>query len=335
MFKRETQKGITLISLVITIIILLILALVAINLAVDSNGLFRKAGDSANQWNTSVAEEEDTIKNLLWELEKVSGVATIEDTVYETLQEAIDAVPMDGTQTTITLLKDITECTTIQEGQNIVLELNGKTIKNSDSNVCTIVNNGELILKNGTVIQDSSDYWNIVAIDIYGTCEIAEGASIEGGLISGSATINIAGGYVDQAWVHSTGILNITDGNVDWIEGGFYGEINMTGGIAKQVNIDDDTVFKMSGGQIIAEDYSAIRTYHSSVYISGDAYIENNSSSRGTIYIGQSRGEYLEISEGTIINKSGYKSIELFSTLHSSSSIVITGTPTIEPAYEE
>ena len=65
MLKTKEPKGITLISLVITIIILLILALVAISLAVDSNGLFSKAGDAANSWNTSVAEEEGSIQDML------------------------------------------------------------------------------------------------------------------------------------------------------------------------------------------------------------------------------------------------------------------------------
>ena len=65
MIKTKEPKGITLISLVITIIILLILALVAISLAVDSNGLFGKAGDAVNSWNTSVAEEEGSIQDML------------------------------------------------------------------------------------------------------------------------------------------------------------------------------------------------------------------------------------------------------------------------------
>ena len=65
MSRKENQKGITLISLVITVIILLILAAVAINLAVDSNGLFRKTGDAANKWNSSVAEEGQTLKDML------------------------------------------------------------------------------------------------------------------------------------------------------------------------------------------------------------------------------------------------------------------------------
>jgi len=66
MEKRKTnERGITLISLVITIILLLILATVAISLAVDSDGLFSKAGDAANKWNTSVAEEQSLLNELL------------------------------------------------------------------------------------------------------------------------------------------------------------------------------------------------------------------------------------------------------------------------------
>jgi len=65
MLKTKEQKGITLISLVITIILLLILATVAISLAVDSDGLFSKAGEAANKWNTSVAQEQSTIQNLI------------------------------------------------------------------------------------------------------------------------------------------------------------------------------------------------------------------------------------------------------------------------------
>jgi len=61
----KNQKGITLVSLVITIIVLLILATVAITLAVDSNGLFGKAGTAANNWNASVQDENDELTHLM------------------------------------------------------------------------------------------------------------------------------------------------------------------------------------------------------------------------------------------------------------------------------
>ena len=61
----RSKRGITLISLVITVIVLLILATVAINLAVNSEGLFTKTGQTANSWNSSVAEEERELTDLL------------------------------------------------------------------------------------------------------------------------------------------------------------------------------------------------------------------------------------------------------------------------------
>lgn len=72
----KKNHGITLISLVITIILLLILAGVAITLAVDSNGLFARAGEAANKWNTSVATEEEAIGNLLTLMNQIAGDTT-------------------------------------------------------------------------------------------------------------------------------------------------------------------------------------------------------------------------------------------------------------------
>ena len=74
MLKNNKQKGITLISLVITVIILLILATVAINLAVDSNGLFGKAGQASNKWNESVASEESALNGLIGTLDEMTYV---------------------------------------------------------------------------------------------------------------------------------------------------------------------------------------------------------------------------------------------------------------------
>lgn len=68
--RRKGKAGITLISLVITIIVLLILSTAAIMLAVDSNGLFSRAGTAANKWNTSVGNEENKMNELLGILEQ-------------------------------------------------------------------------------------------------------------------------------------------------------------------------------------------------------------------------------------------------------------------------
>ena len=72
----EKNHGITLISLVITIILLLILSGAAITLAIDSDGLFARAGEAANKWNASVATEGESIDNLLTLMNQITGDTT-------------------------------------------------------------------------------------------------------------------------------------------------------------------------------------------------------------------------------------------------------------------
>ncbi len=68
------------------------------------------------------------------------------DVTYGTLQDAINAG-----ETSITLDKDYTESITVSKGQNVTLDLNGKTITNT-AGQHTITNNGTLtIVGNGTV----------------------------------------------------------------------------------------------------------------------------------------------------------------------------------------
>ena len=82
------RKGITLISLVITVIVLLILATVAISIAVDSNGLFKKTGDAANSWNSSVADEGTAINGLINQLDELTR-PTLGDVYQEMIGKKI------------------------------------------------------------------------------------------------------------------------------------------------------------------------------------------------------------------------------------------------------
>ena len=61
----DVKRGITLVALVITVIILLILAGVSISLVVDSDGLFSKARQASEEWNTAVANEADKISDTM------------------------------------------------------------------------------------------------------------------------------------------------------------------------------------------------------------------------------------------------------------------------------
>lgn len=84
-----------------------------------------------------------------WEL---SATAEVNGTIYDTLQDAIDAVPTDNTQTTITLIKNTTGNVTVAANQNIVFDLGNYTIKSAVSNA-VITNNGTITITNGNINQ--------------------------------------------------------------------------------------------------------------------------------------------------------------------------------------
>ena len=77
MFQKEKTKGITLISLMITVIMLLILSSVAMNLAVNTDGVFDKTGASANKWNASVATEENAMQNIIEQSEEMENIEQV------------------------------------------------------------------------------------------------------------------------------------------------------------------------------------------------------------------------------------------------------------------
>ena len=58
---KRDERGITLIALIITVIVLLILAGTAISIAINGGDIFSKASTARDQWNASVADEENKI----------------------------------------------------------------------------------------------------------------------------------------------------------------------------------------------------------------------------------------------------------------------------------
>ena len=104
----------------------------------------------------------------------------------------------------------------------------------------------------------------------------------------------------------------------------------MNGGTVGRISIDEGSKLTVTGGKIICEEGAAISSYHGSVIISGDAYIENNSTEYATIYLLQP-DEYLEIISGTVINKSGYSAIE---QQFSGATIIINDDAKITPEYQ-
>ena len=72
MKKSKTQKGITLIALIITIVVLLILAAVAIS-AIQNENILGHANNAATKYNQAVQNEQDVLEEYLNFLENVSS----------------------------------------------------------------------------------------------------------------------------------------------------------------------------------------------------------------------------------------------------------------------
>ena len=90
---KNTQRGITLVALVITIIVLLILAMVSIKIAIDG-GLTTKAKDAVNTHN--VSNDKETIGSAY----STYQIAKIQNKDY-TMQEALDEQKANATATDI------------------------------------------------------------------------------------------------------------------------------------------------------------------------------------------------------------------------------------------
>ncbi len=81
--------------------------------------------------------------------------AKIGDTYYDTLQLAVNAVPTNKTETTIILLKDVSETITVAQNKNIVFDFQNKTLSNNGNNP-VIKNNGTVNIISGIIRSDAS-----------------------------------------------------------------------------------------------------------------------------------------------------------------------------------
>ena len=68
--KRQENKGITLIALVVTIVVLIILATVSINAVLGQNGIIKKAKQAKEMYSNSIAKDNEEMDRLLNEMAK-------------------------------------------------------------------------------------------------------------------------------------------------------------------------------------------------------------------------------------------------------------------------
>lgn len=218
------------------------------------------------------------------------AAAKIGETSYDTLAQAIAAVPTDGTETLIVLQKNVTEDIAIGGNKNIILDVGDYTITGVDSGAG----------KACVTVEGSSTVFTLRATDGAGNHTGTGGidASVcERGVAAGdTCTVNIQSGFVTAKTYGirraGSGYLNVSGGS---ISGGSYGvaawcTTNITGGvITGQTGIEVDGgsgwPTTISGGSITGAGMGVV------VYGKADV-------SGGTITGGQYAG--IEVDGGTL-----------------------------------
>ena len=272
---------------------------------------FTKTGYLFLGWNTEAAgggtnyEDEQQVNNLVnvdngsitlyaqWE--EIQGVAKVNGVYYPTLQEAIDVVPTDNTETTVRLVADVAEHVTVSSGQKILFNLKGHTISNSTTTPI-ITNNGYITITNGAITASST---------------IAQGVINN----NQNATLIVTGGRITtegtkQAIYNDKGLVEIS--------GTAY--LSNTASDRPVVQNQASSTLFISGGTIVASNYYGVENKASgTVTISGGSI---SSSSRmafvnagtatisgGNLFADYSycleNGGNLTVTGGTIISTKG------------------------------
>ena len=127
--KRNAEKGITLIALVVTIVVLLILAGITINMLFSNGGIFKTAGDAANAWNDATINEQESLNNLA---EQIGNLVNGQTGGGDTPEEIVD----------ITTVTDI-----VQKEQ-------GQKAKDSYGNVVVVPKGFKVVTSEATTVPE-------------------------------------------------------------------------------------------------------------------------------------------------------------------------------------
>ena len=88
--------------------------------------------------------------NLDFTFEEVEQVAKVGTNYFETLQEAVDFVPANNTETTVTLLKNTSEEVIVPANKNINFDLQNNILSNN-GNPVPLTNHGTVKISNGII----------------------------------------------------------------------------------------------------------------------------------------------------------------------------------------
>lgn len=147
----KNNKGITLLTLVVTIVVLIILAGITINATLGDNGIINKAQESKNKLEDAVNSDQEKLNSLLDEFNNIM------DTSYISIQES-------HTTTSITLIaetnmEDVTEYEFFIDGKSYGKQKDKTfttniTLENKDPYIPSGFTHTEGTIDTGYVIQD-------------------------------------------------------------------------------------------------------------------------------------------------------------------------------------
>ena len=188
-----------------------------------------------------------------------SAVAKIGDTKYETLAEAIAAVPTDGTQTTITMIADVPDAVgiSVAGGKNFIVDFGGHTYTvNNPGAGSAGTETSAFQLRAGSAITFKNGTINIAAANLEPAVSPAKNIKriIQNyaDLTLDNMVINAANQYGGEAYalsfnngssalINGTKIVTTSDDTVafdvyDWSSGGYTGGAQLTIGDGVEIN---------------------------------------------------------------------------------------------------
>ena len=218
-----------------------------------------------------------------------SYVAEVNGSYYETLADAIEAVPTGSVKTNVRILRDITQTTTISIPNNKWVELDiGNYTISGTSNL--IANSGKLDIISGTIFVENNTTNTIITNSSKAILNVSGGNLINNSFVYGTTefvviansggTVNITGGTITSKGQSAT--INNNSGT-----------LNVSGGEIKNSNVTKAQAIYVSGG---------------TANISGTAYIENVSGDTELRAAVDNNGGTLNITGGEIVSK-GYVAV--------------------------
>ena len=214
-----------------------------------------------------------------------NSVAQVGDMFYETLADAVASVPVDGTETTITLLNnaEVENYIAINGGKNIVLDLNGHDVVHNGNYLFDVYNAKFHVTGEGTLFENVKDgYAPIIARGSatdtadYTVITIDKGVTLKGDYTGIFVAKDAGNGY------HNYGLVINMFGTIDMgaVADGYHysgmyvnGTNTVSDGNVMTINLDGATIKNCAGAGIYAAGYAKWNITNSSI-TGGDTGIE-------------------------------------------------------------